>query len=54
MPEAPTGQGPIYTLDGEILTVNDGSISVALGPLLKLAGGPTAGFRMAAEAGMPR
>jgi hypothetical protein len=45
---------PIYTLDGEILAVNDGSISVTLGPLLKLAVGPSAGLRMAAEAVIPR
>ncbi len=45
---------PIYTLDGEILPVHDGSISVALGPILKLAVGPTAGLRMAAETLIPR
>jgi diacylglycerol kinase family enzyme len=45
---------PIYTLDGEILPVHGGAISVSLGPLLKLAVGPAAGLRMAAEAVIPR
>ena len=40
----------IYTVDGEILPVRDDVVSVKLGPMLKLAAGPSAGWKMAAEA----
>jgi diacylglycerol kinase family enzyme len=45
---------PIYTVDGEILRNFSGELSVELGPLLKLATGPGAVLRMAADAVRPR
>ncbi len=45
---------PIYTIDGEILKNDSGNIQLQLGPLLKLAAGPGAVLRLAADAVRPR
>lgn len=40
----------MYTVDGEILPMSDGTIRVTVGPMLRLATGPLLGLRMARQA----